>query len=379
MHDPCGELTGRRSTWAGKTLRFLLAPYLHWPDTMFTYLPEDRLLFSCDAFGAHFCGEGLFDDEMPDFSFEYGYYFDTIMRPFKDKIREAVAKVEGLDLQAGLPLPRPPAAARPEGGHRRLPPPGAALLALGAQAGAAADPLAPRQHPGHGGGGAAGPRKQGRGGGARGPWRTPDEAELRDELERADAAAGRNAHHQPGRPAAGLESPLPPLHRHPEGEDRGGLRLLRLERRGRQDGGGAPQGAQVHTAGSRPLLPFQAHCWPTSRPAAISARRWPAASWARGRARGLTGYSDSFSRFRRGREKPKAVFATGLSFDLSTSPVLSSFSPLESGRCFLAPFRFRSPSPAGLRRADLDEMKFFCGASVGYLRPGRHSRCGRPP
>ena len=94
---------GEEVDLGGKTLRFLLAPYLHWPDTMFTHLPEDRVLFPCDAFGAHFCGEGLFDDEMPDFSFEYGYYFDTIMRPFKDKIREAVAKVEGLDLKLLCP------------------------------------------------------------------------------------------------------------------------------------------------------------------------------------------------------------------------------------------------------------------------------------
>jgi flavorubredoxin len=94
---------GEEVDLGGKTLRFLLAPYLHWPDTMFTYLPEERILFPCDAFGAHFCAEGLFDDEVPDFSYEYAYYFDTIMRPFKDKIREAVAKVEGLDLKLVCP------------------------------------------------------------------------------------------------------------------------------------------------------------------------------------------------------------------------------------------------------------------------------------
>jgi len=82
----------------GKTLRFILAPYLHWPDTIFTYLVEDKILFPCDAFGAHYCPKLLFDDEIPDFSKDFYFYFDCIMRPFKDKVRDAVAKVEGLGL-----------------------------------------------------------------------------------------------------------------------------------------------------------------------------------------------------------------------------------------------------------------------------------------
>jgi len=89
---------GEEIDLGGKTLRFLHAPNLHWPDTMFTYLPENEILFSCDAFGAHFCGDGLFNDQVGDFSAEFAFYFDTIMRPFKEKIREAVAKVEHLPL-----------------------------------------------------------------------------------------------------------------------------------------------------------------------------------------------------------------------------------------------------------------------------------------
>jgi NADH oxidase (H2O-forming) len=94
---------GQEIDLGGKTLRFLLAPYLHWPDSMFTYLPEQQLLFSCDAFGAHFCAEGLFDDEVPDFSSDFNTYFDAIMRPFKKQIREAVTKVEGLDIRVICP------------------------------------------------------------------------------------------------------------------------------------------------------------------------------------------------------------------------------------------------------------------------------------
>jgi flavorubredoxin len=87
----------------GRTLRFVLAPYLHWPDTIFTYLVEDGVLFPCDAFGAHYCASKLFDDEIPDFSKDFHFYFDCIMRPFKDKVRAAVAKVDELELKMICP------------------------------------------------------------------------------------------------------------------------------------------------------------------------------------------------------------------------------------------------------------------------------------
>lgn len=87
----------------GKTLRFYLAPSLHWPDTIFTYLVEDDLLFSCDAFGAHYCSSKLFDDEIADFSADFYFYFDCIMRPFKDKVREALAKISDLPIRMICP------------------------------------------------------------------------------------------------------------------------------------------------------------------------------------------------------------------------------------------------------------------------------------
>jgi flavorubredoxin len=83
---------GEEIDLGGRTLRFVLAPYLHWPDTMFTYLVEDAILFPCDAFGAHYCASKLFDDEIPDFSQDFHFYFDCIMRPFKDKVRAPTAR-----------------------------------------------------------------------------------------------------------------------------------------------------------------------------------------------------------------------------------------------------------------------------------------------
>ena len=94
---------GEEIDLGGKTLKFFLAPNLHWPDTMFTYLPQDEILFPCDAFGAHFCGEGLYDDESSDFSADFAHYYDAIMRPFKKSILEAVAKVEELPLRLVCP------------------------------------------------------------------------------------------------------------------------------------------------------------------------------------------------------------------------------------------------------------------------------------
>jgi NADH oxidase (H2O-forming) len=86
-----------------KKLKFISAPYWHWPDTMFTYLVEDRTLFPCDGFAAHFCDERLFNDLVPDFSEDYRYYYDSIMRPFKPKIAEGVEKIKGLDINLICP------------------------------------------------------------------------------------------------------------------------------------------------------------------------------------------------------------------------------------------------------------------------------------
>jgi flavorubredoxin len=87
----------------GRTLKFLAAPFLHWPDTMFTILEEDGVLFSCDAFGSHYCADGLYADEMPDFSEETRFYYDCLMRPFKERVLAAVAKLDEVPLKMLCP------------------------------------------------------------------------------------------------------------------------------------------------------------------------------------------------------------------------------------------------------------------------------------
>jgi len=79
-------------------LKFFPAPYLHWPDTVFTYLDKEKILFTCDAFGAHYCDERMFDDLVGDFDSNFHYYYDSIMRPFKPYVLKAIDKIEELDI-----------------------------------------------------------------------------------------------------------------------------------------------------------------------------------------------------------------------------------------------------------------------------------------
>lgn len=87
----------------GRHLRFIIAPFLHWPDTMFTLLEGDGMLFTCDAFGAHYSGPSIYSDELPDYSDEFKFYFDCIMRPFKEKGLAAIAKIRGERLEMLCP------------------------------------------------------------------------------------------------------------------------------------------------------------------------------------------------------------------------------------------------------------------------------------
>lgn len=88
----------------GKTLNFISAPFLHWPDSMYTYIPEDKALFTCDSFGCHYCDERVFNDKMDsDFIDAYKYYFDCIMGPFKEYVLNAIEKIEKLDIEVICP------------------------------------------------------------------------------------------------------------------------------------------------------------------------------------------------------------------------------------------------------------------------------------
>ncbi len=86
-----------------KTLRFISAPNLHWPDTIYTYLEEDKILFTCDSFGAHYCDEELYSSLTPDFIKSYKYYFDVILKPFSRFMVKAIEKIKPLEIDVICP------------------------------------------------------------------------------------------------------------------------------------------------------------------------------------------------------------------------------------------------------------------------------------
>jgi flavorubredoxin len=87
----------------GKTLHFISAPFLHWPDSMFTYLSEGQILFSCDFLGAHYADPMTSNDLNSDFLKDFKYYYDHIMRPFKKYVLQALDKLEKFDLKQIAP------------------------------------------------------------------------------------------------------------------------------------------------------------------------------------------------------------------------------------------------------------------------------------
>jgi flavorubredoxin len=86
----------------GKTLRFIGAPWLHWPETMFTYLEEDRVLFPCDFLGLH-TAHGFYDDEVEELIPFAKRYFGEIMMPFRKMGVKALEKIGALDVKIIAP------------------------------------------------------------------------------------------------------------------------------------------------------------------------------------------------------------------------------------------------------------------------------------
>ena len=84
-----------------KTLRFISAPHLHWPDTMYTYIEEDKTLITCDSFGSHYCLDDVVLSKLTDnegYMRATKYYFDNIIGPFKSDMLKALDKIKDLDV-----------------------------------------------------------------------------------------------------------------------------------------------------------------------------------------------------------------------------------------------------------------------------------------
>jgi flavorubredoxin len=84
-------------------LRVIGAPNLHWPDSIYTYLEEEALLFTCDSFGAHYADEKMWDDLVGDYTEAFDYYFNVILKPYSKFMLKAVEKIEGLPIKMICP------------------------------------------------------------------------------------------------------------------------------------------------------------------------------------------------------------------------------------------------------------------------------------
>jgi glyoxylase-like metal-dependent hydrolase (beta-lactamase superfamily II) len=227
-----------------KTLAFLEAPMLHWPDSMFTYIPEDRLLLPNDAFGQHLASAKRFADEVDQGVLwdEARKYFGNILVPFSKLILRKVEEVQqmGLEIDVIAPQPRRHLARESVADRRAV-----CELVQGRDAPAGSRGLRDdvgkhrRDRPRHCGG----DRRDRRGGAA-----------LRGAADRPHDGGGRPAGGQGHRRGVGHPQPPPAVEhlrvgrgfdRAQAGEqDRGGLRLPRLGRRGGAGVGERPQGGR---------------------------------------------------------------------------------------------------------------------------------------
>jgi flavorubredoxin len=85
---------------------FLETRMLHWPDSMFTYVKEDKILFSSDAFGQHYAGYEKFDDQIGDaIMFHAQKYYANILLPFAALIEKLIARIGELGLEFDMICP----------------------------------------------------------------------------------------------------------------------------------------------------------------------------------------------------------------------------------------------------------------------------------
>jgi len=94
---------GQKLSLGDKTLQFVFIPWVHWPETLGTYLPEDKILFPCDFFGSHLATSSVFvDDEAKVYESAKRYYAE-IMMPFRAPIKNNLRKLETLDIEMIAP------------------------------------------------------------------------------------------------------------------------------------------------------------------------------------------------------------------------------------------------------------------------------------
>ncbi|PMB06038.1 diflavin flavoprotein A [Fischerella thermalis CCMEE 5273] len=102
VHQPFSSLIvkngDRLDLGNGHGLEFVSAPNLHWPDTIFTYDAKTRILYTCDAFGMHYCDDHTFDEDPELIEQDFKYYYDCLMGPNARSVLSAIKRMEKLDV-----------------------------------------------------------------------------------------------------------------------------------------------------------------------------------------------------------------------------------------------------------------------------------------
>jgi flavorubredoxin len=94
---------GRELSLGNKTLKFIFTPWVHWPETMSTYLKEDKILFPCDFFGSHLAASELYVKNKELVLESAKRYYAEIMMPFRSQVKNNIEKIKDLDIDIIAP------------------------------------------------------------------------------------------------------------------------------------------------------------------------------------------------------------------------------------------------------------------------------------
>ena len=97
--------TGDTLSLGSRTLQFIETPMVHWPESMFTYIPEEKILFSMDAFGQHYASSQRFDDEVEvcEVMYEAKAYYANIVMPYGKQVTRTLEQAAGLEIEMIAP------------------------------------------------------------------------------------------------------------------------------------------------------------------------------------------------------------------------------------------------------------------------------------
>ena len=77
----------------GHEFEFVIAPNLHWPDTIFSFDHKTKILYTCDAFGLHYCSDSTFDEDLAAIEADFHYYYDCLMGPNARSVLSALKRM----------------------------------------------------------------------------------------------------------------------------------------------------------------------------------------------------------------------------------------------------------------------------------------------